>query len=59
MRCGCCGIADQVLVGRVIEDAELIGGRFLVLFFKKEQKALLFAKSSKNYHSVIVDDVVY
>jgi hypothetical protein len=50
---------SRPLVDRVIENAELIGGRFLVLFFKKEQKALLFAKSSKNSHSVIVDDVVY
>jgi hypothetical protein len=37
-------------VGRVIETAELMGGSFLVLFFKKEQKALLFAKRSKNSH---------
>jgi hypothetical protein len=44
-------------VDRVIENAELTGGRFLVLFFKKEQKPLLFAKRSKNSHPVIVDDV--
>jgi hypothetical protein len=46
-------------VDRVIENAELTGGRFLVLFFKKEQKPLLFAKRSKNSHPVIVDDVAH
>jgi hypothetical protein len=45
--------------GGVIENAELIGGRFSVLFFKKEQKALLFAKRSKNSYPVIVDDVAH
>jgi hypothetical protein len=32
----------------VAASLTLIYGRFLVLFFKKEQKALLFAKRSKN-----------
>jgi hypothetical protein len=47
---------DCRLVGRVIENAKLVSVSFLVLFFKKEQKALLFAKRSKNSHPVIVDD---
>jgi hypothetical protein len=46
-------------VDRVIENAKLTGGTFLVLFFKKQPKALLFAKRSKNSHPAIVDDVAH
>jgi hypothetical protein len=44
-------------VDHVIENAKLIDESLLVLFFKKEQKAILFAKRSKNSHPVIVDNL--